>query len=1059
MKKLFWILILCASSVAGYAQDAARVGVVTDATDGSPMAGVSVRVQNTTTATLTDANGRYAIGAKAGDVLVFSFMGKSTQSATVASEGNIDVALEDDTKALDEVVVVGYGTMKKKLVTGATVQVGGDDLQKLSTVNPLSAMQSQTPGVFILQNSGQPGESFKINIRGIGTTGNYQPLFVIDGVAGGDINNLNPADIETIDVLKDAASAAIYGARAANGVVLITTKQGHAGAEKLSVNYDGYFGWQNVYKMPALLNAQQYMNIIDEIQFNKGASAYKWQDFLGGDFNGKTLYQMIQAGEWNGSNWLDEIRNANAPMQNHAINIMGGSDLSNFSLGFSYTSQEGIFGKPVQSDFDRYTLRINSNHTILRKDGLDIIKVGETLFYSYNNKRGIGIGNQYWNDISNMLRAMPLMPVYGSDGKYFDADDKEATGLNGYFPEIANPVGDMVYRRGYNLSKTHYMMASAHMEIQPVKNLVFRSQFGYMINANSYRQFTPVFKLAPTSGAENAENEVRQNGGLGFSYTWENTLNYKFAFDEHHVDVLAGQSLEKSGFGESWGATNVNSSFDDFDHAWLDNTGAVSSKTTVEGSPWGQGALASFFGRINYDYKETYMLSLIMRADGSSNFAREHRWGYFPSVSAGWVLTNEKFMESVTPWMDFFKLRGSWGQNGNSNIPNFQYLATVALEGEAGYSFGNNPDAVTKGGYANVLPNPDVTWETSEQLDLGFDARFLHSRLSLAFDYYQKTTKDWLIQAPILAAYGTNAPYINGGDVQNRGVELALGWNDNMQDFRYSLGVNLAYNKNEVLRIANSEGIIHGINHALFQGAEEMYRAQVGFPIGYFYGYKTEGVFQNQADIDAWRAAGKGTLQENPVPGDLKFSDLQPDGKINADDKTMIGNPHPDVTLGINLSMNYKGFDLGLSAYGALGQQIAKAYRKGDGFYDNYTTDVYNRWHGEGTSNKWPRLMEGNTANYINVSDIYIEDGDYLKLSNITLGYDCKTLFRNLPFEQLRFFVTAQNLYTFTSYSGFDPEVGYSPEDNGDPINWVSGIDIGYYPNPRTWLVGINIKF
>ncbi|MDR3367458.1 MAG: TonB-dependent receptor [Prevotellaceae bacterium] len=1052
MKKLFCVLILSALSIAGYAQNRQVSGVVVDPA-GAPVVGASVLAKGTTTGTLTDPEGRFTMYVpESVTSLAVRYIGYVEAEAPVGT--NIRIVLQADEKAIDEVVVMGYGVQKKKLVTGATVQVGGDDLQKLSTISPLTAMQSQTPGVHILQSSGQPGESFKINIRGIGTTGNYQPLFVIDGVAGGNIDNLNPSDIESIDVLKDAASAAIYGARAANGVVLITTRQGRLGAERMSVSYDGYLGWQNVYKMASPLNAKQYMNIVDEGQFNIGASPYKWEDFLGGDFNGKTLYEMIQSGEWEGTNWLDEIRNVNAPMQNHAINVTGGGNRSNFSMGFSYTSQEGIFGKPVQSTYDRYTFRLNSNHTILKHKNLDIIKVGETLFYMQNSRQGIGIGSHYWNDISNMLRAAPFMPVYGSDGKYFDADDKEATGMNGYFPAIVNPIGDMVYRRGSNLSKNHFMMASAHVEIQPVKNFVFRSQFGYMFSANSYRAFTPVFKLGPAS-AENTENDVSQNGGMGFNYTWENTLNYKFSASEHHVDVLLGQSLEKSGFGESWGATNVNSSFDDFEHAWLDNTAAASATTTVSGSPWGQGALASFFGRINYDYKETYMLSLVMRADGSSNFARGHRWGYFPSVSAGWLLTNESFMDGATQYVDFLKLRGSWGQNGNSNIPNFQYMATVALDQFAGYSFGNDKDGVTKGGYANVLPNVEVTWETSEQLDLGFDARFLRSRLSLAFDYYQKTTKDWLIQAPILAAYGNNAPYINGGDVQNRGVELALSWNDNIaQDFRYSAGVNFAYNENEVLRIANSEGIIHGTASGLFQGAEEMYRAQVGFPIGYFYGYKSEGVFQNQADIDAWRAAGKGFLQDNPVPGDLKFSDLQPDGKIDEDDKGMIGDPHPDVTLGVNLSLSYRGLDLGLSAYGSFGQQIAKSYQKGDNIYENYTTEVYNRWYGEGTSNERPRLMGGNTVNYINVSDIYLEDGDFLKLSNITLGYDFKQLFKRLPFEQLRFYVTAQNLYTFTGYSGMDPEIGYSPGEA-----WVSGIDLGYYPNPRTWLVGVNVKF
>jgi len=408
--------------------------------------------------------------------------------------------------------------------------------------------------------------------------------------------------------------------------------------------------------------------------------------------------------------------------------------------------------------------------------------------------------------------------------------------------------------------------------------------------------------------------------------------------------------------------------------------------------------------------------------------------------------------------MDFLKLRASWGQNGNCNISNFQYLATVSFDNTAAYSFGNNKDSQTTGGYANILPNPNVKWETSEQLDLGLDARFLNSRLNVAFDWYNKKTKNWLVKAPQLASYGTGAPYINGGDVVNKGFELALGWNDHIgKDFTYGVNTNLAYNKNKVTRIANSEGIIHGVENVLSQGTTEMYRAQVGKPIGYFYGYKTAGIFQNQADIDAWRKAGNGILQSNPQPGDVKFVDLNHDGKITSDeDKTDIGNPHPDFTLGLGLSFAYKGFDLNIAAHGAFGQQIAKSYRKFvDGRHENYTTDVYERWHGEGTSNKMPRLTAGSNANYQNISDIYIENGDYLKVQNITFGYDFKKLFPKMCFSQARLFVTAENLFTITSYSGMDPEIGYG----GGTHTWASGIDIGFYPSPRTYLVGVNLKF
>jgi TonB-linked SusC/RagA family outer membrane protein len=1023
---------------------------------GETIIGANIMEKGTGNGTITDENGNFSINVSPGATLTITYIGYLPLHINVeAGKNDYAVILREDTQSLDEVVVIGYGVQKKKLVTGATVQVSGNDIQKLSTTSVFTAMQSQTPGVSISQNSGQPGEGFKVALRGIGTIGNYTPLYVIDGVAGGDINNLNPSDIESIDVLKDAASAAIYGARAANGVILVTTKQGKS--EKIQVSYDGYFGVQNVYKMPSLLNVRQYMAIMDEMNFNEGLNPYKWENYLG------PYYESALNGSWKGTNWLDEIRNKNAPIQNHSFNLIGGSEISRFSLGVSYTSQEGILGKPVQSNYDRLTVRLNSDHILWKSGHLDIIKIGENLNYTYGTKQGIGIGNQYGNDISNMLRGAPVMPVYNSAGEYFGLADKDEMGLTGYDSLILNPIALMVYERGYNTSKNHTLNMSVNIQVQPVKNLIFKSQFGYKMTASSYRSLAQAYRLASTTIRNVAT--IDQNGSLGWNYTWENTLNYKLSADMHHIDFLGGQSIEKWGMGESWGATNGDPLFNDYKHAYLGTTqGIVTGVTTVDGAPWDQGRLASFFGRVNYDWNETYLASLIMRADGSSNFARGKRWGYFPSLSAGWVLTNESFMESAASWLNFLKLRASWGQNGNCNIPNFQYLATISFDATAAYSFGNTKDSQTTGGYANKLPNPDVTWETSEQVDVGVDARFLNTRLGMVFDWYIKTTKDWLLKAPILGSYGMGndgAPYINGGDIENKGFEVALNWNDRAgKDFSYGVSANLSYNENKVTHIANDEGLIPGKTHALTQGTTEMYRAQVGYPVGYFYGYKTEGVFQNQADINAWKAAGKGIIQTNVQPGDLKFSDRDNNGVIDEKDKTQIGNPHPKIRTGFGFNIGYKGVDLNVTTYGAFGHQIAKNYRKfADSRCENFTTEVYERWHGEGTSDKWPRLTAGSNANYMNISDIYIENGNFLRLQNITLGYEFKRLFPKAPFAQARIYFTAQNLFTITGYSGMDPEVGYSPTDNDGTDTWASGLDLGFYPIPRTYLFGVNLKF
>ena len=1038
-----FLLVNCLPAMA---QSNTKVkGVITSGADGLPLIGVNVVEKGTTNGTVTDFDGNFELTVSSNAVLDISYIGFLSQEVKiVAGKTTYNVVLKEDSQALEEVVVVGYGVQKKKLVTGATVQVSGDNLQKLSTTNALGALQSQSPGVNITQSSGQPGEGFKVVIRGLGTVGSSGPLYVIDGVAGGDINALNPSDIESIDVLKDAASAAIYGARAANGVVLVTTKQGKAG--KLQLSYDGYYGAQYLAKLPPLLNAREYMSMMDETRYNEASPGYDWPNLLPTD-----LYNSIMDGSWQGTNWIKETYNEAAPTQNHSFNLAGGTEQSKFSMGFSYTSQEGILGKPVQSQFDRYTARINSDHVLLKVKDFDAIKIGETLNFNYNTKSGIAIGNIYGNSIHNMLIGNPLLPAYDAEGNFYDYDDKVNNGWN-FDGNTGNPLaGTALSNWGLNLSKNYALQSSAYLEIQPIKNLVFRSQFGYKMTASSYRSYDGIRHLSNNTNV--TMDNVYQSASSGHNITLDNTIAYKFnVADLHQFDVVVGQSVEKWGMGSNINASGNNSIFEgSFDHAWVDNTKPTElSQRGAGGSPWGEGALASFFGRANYNYKETYMASLTMRADGSSNFARGNRWGYFPSASAGWVMTNESFMEDAKSWMDFLKLRASWGQNGNASINPFQYQTTFAFDTSNGYYFDSGKKVQTVGGYADILANPDVTWETSEQLNFGLDSRFLNSRLGLTFDWYVKTTKDWLVTAPISGVWGLNPPAVNGGDIENRGFEVALNWNDKVGEFNYGATVNFAHNKNEVTRIANAEGIIHGDANVLSQGTTEMYRAQVGYPIGYFYGYKTAGVFQNWSQVD-----GPAAKYAGAQPGDLIFVDSNNDGKITEDDRTQIGNPHPDFTMGLNLNFSYKGFDLNITGAGAFGQQIAKSYRSfADSPLQNYTTDIFGRWTGEGTSNKLPRLTSGSHTNWQNISDIYIEDGDYLKIQNLTIGYDFKKLFPTMPLGQARLYLTAQNLFTFTGYSGMDPEIGY-----GYDKSWVSGIDLGYYPSPRTYMVGVNLKF
>ena len=1031
---------------------------------GEVLPGVTVVVKGTQIGTATDMDGNFSLpDAPRNGTLQVSFIGMKSQEIAINNRASIQIVMEDETVSLNEVVAIGYGIQRKKLVTGATVQVSGDALQKLNTVNVFTAMQSQTPGVSITQNSGQPGSGYNVYIRGMGTIGNWAPLYVIDGVAGGDISQLNPADIESMDVLKDAASAAIYGSRAANGVILVTTKQGKAG--KIQISYDGSYGWQNVYRMPSMLNAQQYIQIQNEVYFNEGATPWNWATLLGGAYgdSGGSYYDAIQNGTWKGTNWLDAVRVKNAPVQNHAFNMTGGNEISKYSLGVSYTGQEGVFGAPVESQFHRTTFRLNSDHVILKAKNFDAIKIGETLNFNYSKNNGIATNGMYWNSLANLMRTMPIMPMYNDNGDYFNYADQQALGISGYSSQT-NPVANMIYNNnGYNTSNGYNLNASVNLQIQPARDLIFKSQVGYKMSSGDYRTFKPTYPALASTTPANTTSTVSQSADMGWSYTWENTLNYKFKLNNNHFDVLAGESVEQWGMGQHEGANNGNLVYNDYLHAYLDNsTGILSGVTSVSGSPWGQGGITSFFGRINYDWNETYLLSLIMRADGSSNFAKGYRWGTFPSVSAGWVVSNENFMEPAKPWLDFLKLRAGWGQNGNCNIPNFNYLAQITMG--SGYSFGNDKDNPQTGGYPSNMPNTSVSWETSDQVDLGLDARFLNSRLGLTFDWYRKLTLGWLVQPDVLGSYGVGsdgAPWINGGDIQNKGIEVALNWNDRVgRDFTYGINWNFSYNKNMVTRIDNSEKIIHGNSNILSQSTLEFYRAQVGYPVGYFWGYKTAGVFQNQADIDAWKAAGNGILQANPQPGDLKFVDVDKNGVIDDNDKTMIGDPNPKYHMGFSFNVGYKGFDLSMTAYGAFDFQIAQSYRSfGDSPAQNYTTDAFNYWHGEGTSNTLPRLTLGNNANFINISDIYMHNGSYLRCQNITLGYDFKKLFTKMPLSEARFYVTAQNLFTITGYNGMDPEIGSALGTDSGSQPWATNIDVGFYPQPRTYLMGVSLKF
>lgn len=1036
-------------------------GTVTDAM--GPVIGANVLEKGTTNGVITDIDGNFTLNVQPGATIVVSFIGYQPQEIVVGNQTSFKIQLKEDTELLDEVVVVGYGVQKKKLVTGATVEVKGEDIAKLNTTQALGALQSQSPGVNIQAVSGQPGDGFKINIRGAGTNGNTAPVYVIDGVAGGDINALNPADIERIDVLKDAASCAIYGSSGANGVILITTKQGKVG--KVSVSYDGNIGWANIYKMPDMLNAKEYMAVMDQVAYNNGGQPYDWSKFVDAD-----LLTAYQNGTNPGTDWVKEFRNKNAVVTNHALNVTGGSEFSKFSTGIGYQYQDGAFGGPVKTDYRRFTFRINSEHVIYRKGDVDVIKFGENIYYQHKQNQGVQLGNQYSNDLSNALRAIPLIPVYNENGDFFMYDDLKnfgtsANGILDYTAYASNPMAHMVYNQA-GKNKNFNLNTAAYLEVQPLKNLIYKGQVSYKQWSSSLRSYLPVYQIN-NQGDSRDKDQTINNVSLGWNWSLTNTLSYRFDItDLHHFDVLAGTEYSKSRptYGESVEATGYNSAFGDFTHAYLHNTERKAT-ATVNGYPSDYGSKMSYFGRLNYDFKETYMFSAIIRADGSSKFAKGNQWGYFPSFSAGWVISNEAFMKNTASWLGFLKVRAGWGQNGNDNIPNSNWRAGYEFGDYGLYTFGSDKNGGTTGAYPNRLANPDLTWETSEQTNIGIDARFLDNRLSFTMDWYSKQTKDLLVEVGTNAASGFATQYQNAGTVKNTGLELSMGWRDQIgKEFKYGVNVNMAYNKNEVTEVNNANHFIEGGNDLLAQSTGRFVRMEEGHPIGYFYGYKTDGVIQNQNDLQAYLDQNcKGNAANSKQgasikPGDLKFVDVDGNGVINDDDKTDLGNPHPDVTMGLTLSAEYKGFDFSVTTYGAFGAQVARSWRKfSDGQYENYTTEVYDYWHGEGTSNRYPLLAPGNSGqNFQAISDIYIDDADYVRIQNLTIGYDFKRIWKNCPFQQLRVYAAAQNLFTFTGYKGMDPENGRALNDK-EP--WVTGVDVGNYPQPRTYMVGVNVKF
>ncbi|KGO84824.1 TonB-dependent receptor [Flavobacterium rivuli WB 3.3-2 = DSM 21788] len=1001
-------------------------GKVTSTEDGLGLPGVNIVEKGTSNGVSTDIDGNYQITAAPNAVLVFSFVGFGSQEIAVNNQSAINANLKPSASELNEIVVVGYGTQKRKVSTAATTVVSGKDLQQTNSIDATSALQGQSSGVSITQSSGQPGAGMVVNIRGAGTVGNATPLYVVDGVVvDNGIGYLDPSSIERIDVLKDASAAAIYGARAANGVILVTTKKGKEG--KTTISFNSYTGFQETYKRLDLLNAGEFATIMNEARVNSGSAP---------------LYTQEQINGMKSNNWQNELFNDGAMKQNHSLLISGGNDKATYNTGISYYGQDGIIGSQNnQSSYDRVTFTTNSTYNVIK----DRFKIGENFSYANTKSRGIADQGIYNNSIRGFLNTPPNYATFNEDGSYGSSD---------LSADISNPAG-LLYYNNFKETRSNRFVANVFTDVIPVEGLTLRTSFGVDVYSDDYRAFTPQYELSTVS--YNLLSTVNQTATNNFSWIWENTANYKKSFGKHNLDLLAGMSARER-ILKSAGASGKNLIFDDFDHAYLDNV-TDPTQNTVSGTRYDYN-IASYFGRILYDYDNKYLLTATVRRDGSSEFGPNKRWAVFPSFSAGWNVDQESFFPKENKVLQALKLRGSWGQNGNDQFSRrFAYMSTISSY-DKNYHFGTGSSELPLqvGASPDALNDPNLKWETSEQLDLGFDAT-LFTNFTLTFDYYDKKTKDWIVLKEVPEIAGALGPYVNGGDISNKGFEIGLNYNTKFgDDWRLTVNANFSKNKNEVTRVATTNGIIYGESNLLFQGLDEMNRVQEGHPIGYFYGLQTAGIFQNQAEIDAYRQGGN-PIQPNAQPGDVRFVDRNGDGSITADDKTQIGDPNPDFHYGVNFQLNYKAFDLSVYTYGVGGNQIAYGVRDYSRPFNNYTTEIFDRWTTEGSSNTLPRVTYGTDANgnWTKFSDLYMKDGDFFRIKTVTLGCDIAKLskFVGDTFSQFRLYVSANNLYTFTKYPGLDPEVGFGNANQ----SWARGIDVGFYPQPRTYMMGLSVNF
>lgn len=992
-------------------------GRITGAADGQPLIGATVAIEGTSGGAIADIEGQFRLTAPSSEsVLVFSYTGMISKKEKIGSRSVIDVVLDENASLIDEVVVVGYGSQKRSNISGAVSTVTAAEIAELPVLRVEQALQGRTAGVQVTQNSGSPGSPLTVRIRGTGTINNSDPLYIVDGVPVDGLDFLNPNDIETMNVLKDAASAAIYGSRGANGVVLITTKGGKKNQDG-KVAYDAYFGMQSAWKKVNLLNAREYAILSNEAHIAAG------QVPLPELANPEAL--------GNGTDWLDAIF-GNAPMSSHQLSFSGGSEKSTYTVSGNYFDQEGIVGGD-KAGFRRYTARINGTNTVKKW-----LTIGTNIGLTNLGRRFLPENNEFTTPLVRALNMDPVTPVRKDDGTYAYSRYSDT--------DITNPVNAM--EQTFDRWKSNRIVGAVFSELTLAPGLRFRSS--YSVDATFatrdifYPQFDlsndPVLSDAP-AGEKNLINSVVKQHNSWRTWQLENVLTWDHNFGENHHLTLTGGTTALENRYEYSGGANTNLPSNDPDDAFISNTiDPIASQSAYGGAD--ESSLLSVFGRANYEFNQKYLFSAALRADGSSRFGPNNRYGYFPSVSAGWIISEEAFWGSKA--LEFLKIRASWGQNGNDRIGNYGF-STVVLSGQ-NYTFGPG-ETITNGSVPLTVANPDLRWETITQTDIGFDATFFNGRLSWTSDFYLKNTSGMLYAAPIPLTVGAAPPVRNIASVKNTGWETDVQYRNRSGAFKYSVGGNLSIVKNEVTGLGEGgEPVFAG---RVQSANASVTKTEVGQPIGAYFGYVTDGIFQTRQEV-----ADHAFQSENTAPGDIRFKDLNGDGVVNTDDQDYIGNPIPDFTYGFTADVEWKGFDLGIFLQGAQGNDLYNATVRYDFTYVNRPVSVLNRWTGPGTSNSEPRVNLSDPNQNARVSDRFVEDGSYLRLKNVQLGYSLpKNLLERIGFEKFRVYFSGQNMFTFTRYTGMDPEIG----SYGGALE--AGIDRGFYPQARVLLGGINVIF